>query len=221
MENNNNELYIYIDESGSMGFERNRPYFIICALLLNLDQMKAVKNIVKRTSQEIYADDENKELHANEMLFSEKIIFFNYLQKADFEISFLTINKDKIHPIFFKKKHIYFNYVIYLLLEKVMKEYSNREIYIIVDNRNIKVTAEDSLNEYLNIELIKNKQYVKNIHLKYSDSKENRYLQVVDLLANAIYAKYNFGKTYFYDYIVTKVIDMIDHPDEFDTKSGL
>ncbi len=218
---NNNPLYIYIDESGSMGLNGKEPYFIICALLLHQNQMKAIKNVVKRTFQQIYENMENKELHANEMTFKEKTVFFNYLNNTDFKICYLSINKDKVNNIFFRKKHLYFNYMIYLTLENVMKNCIDKEIYIIVDNRNIKITAEDSLNDYLNIELIKNKLYDKNIHLKYSDSKENRYLQVVDLLANAIYANYNFNKTYFYKYIINNIIDIVYHPDKFDIKNKL
>lgn len=221
MENNNKQLQIYIDESGSMGLEINRPYFIICALILENSQMKPIKNVVKRISEEIFYKRELKELHANDMSFEEKVMAFNYIKELDFYISYLIINKDNINQHFFQNKDIYFNYMIYLLLEKLFKKPDILHIYITIDNRNLKVTSVDSLQDYLNIELIKNDSYDKNIHVKYDDSENNRYLQIVDILANTVFAKYNFNKTYFYDQVSDKILHNVFYPEKFDMENNL
>ncbi len=217
----NNTLYIYIDESGNTGFKINEPYFVICALMLNRGDFNSIKNIVKRTIAEISCYREIEELHANEMSFEEKVEVFNHLNKTKFKISYMVVNKDVIDKSFYKKKNIYFNYMIYLMLHKVLKEGENKEVYITIDNRNIRITAEDSLQEYLNIELIRNKLYNKNISVKYTDSEKNKYLQVVDLFANAVYAKYNFGKNYFYNQIIERIVDITFYPEKFDINNGL
>lgn len=210
---NNDTLYIYIDESGNTGHKINEPYFIICALMLNRSNFNSMKNIIKRTISEISYHREINELHANEMSFQEKVSVFNHLNKADFKICYIVVNKDIIESDFYKKKNIYFNYMIYLMLDNVLKNDENKDIYITVDNRNIKITAEDTLQEYLGIELIRNKIYNKNIFVKYMDSKNNKYLQAVDLFANAIYAKYNFDKTYFYSQILKRIVYITFYPE--------
>ena len=45
--------------------------------------------------------------------------------------------------------------MVYLLLEQLLKKLDNLHIHVIIDNRNIKVTSEDSLRDYLNIELMR------------------------------------------------------------------
>ncbi len=217
----NNTLYLYIDESGNTGYKINEPYFIICALILNREQSRFIKNIVKRITREISSYREIKELHSNEMSFDEKVMAFNYIKVADFNISYLVIDKNNINKNFFNKKNIYFNYMIYLMLENVFKYYLESEIYIRIDNRNIKITAQDSLEEYLNIELIKNGLHDKNIHVRYDDSEKNRYLQIVDLLANALFSKFNFNKTYFHDQILCKITNIVFYSNKFDRQNKL
>lgn len=144
-----------------------------------------------------------------------------YIKVADFNISYLVIDKNNINKNFFSKKNIYFNYMIYLMLENIFKYYLESEIYIRIDNRNIKITAEDSLEEYLNIELIKNNFHDKNIHVRYDDSEKNRYLQIADLIANALFSKFNFNKTYFYDQILRKITNIVLYPNKFDRQNKL
>lgn len=146
---------------------------------------------------------------------------FNYIKELDFYISYLIINKNNINQHFFQNKDIYFNYMIYLLLEKLLKKPDILHIYITINNRNLKVTSVDSLQDYLNIELIKNNSCDKNIHVKYDDSENNRYLQIVDILANTVFAKYNFNKTYFYDQVSDKILYNVFYPEKIDTDNDL
>jgi hypothetical protein len=68
------------------------------------------------------------------------------------------------------------------------------------------VTSEKSLEEYLNTQLAEQGIYHKNVYVSYSDSKNSHHLQVVDLFANAIYAKYNYKKVHFYSFISSKIV---------------
>jgi hypothetical protein len=58
----------------------------------------------------------------------------------------------------------------------------------------------------LNTQLAENEIYHKNISVQYGDSKNFTHLQAVDLLSNAVYAKYNFQKNHFYNIMKNKVI---------------
>jgi hypothetical protein len=82
-------------------------------------------------------------------------------------------------------------------------------LYITVDNRNIKISSEQSLQEYLYIELIKRGLYNKNIHVKYVDSVKSKNLQAVDLFVNAIYIKYNHDKSMLYSLFSKKIYKTI------------
>lgn len=80
------------------------------------------------------------------------------------------------------------------------------EIDVVIDMRNIKVTSVKNLEEYLQLKLIERKDYNKKILVNYGDSKQYNHLQVVDMLSNAIYAKYNYNKKHFFSRIRGKLL---------------
>lgn len=198
-------LHIYIDESSTLGIKPKEPYFIICALVLSESEKKPIKNSVKTIIKHISKNKELDEIHASKMSFEEKQFSHKVLKPRNFSLSYIVAHKESIHENLFKKKNICFNYFVSLTLRGVLAKTHLKDIYITIDTRSVKVTSEKSLEEYLNTQLAENAIYHKNVHVQYGDSKNYTHLQAVDLFANAIYAKYNFRKTHFYSYIISKI----------------
>jgi hypothetical protein len=202
---NSDTLHIYIDESSTLGFKKLEPYFIICALIVTETEKRPLKNSAKRILKEIRLARSIEELHASEMSFQEKQTAFNEFTDKDFSIQYLVAHKESIHENLFKKKNVCFNYFVYLTLKEVLEKTHIKEISITIDTRSVKVTSEKSLEEYLNAQLANSEIYHKNIYVQYGDSKNFLHLQLVDLCANAIYARYTFNKSHFYSYLTGKV----------------
>jgi len=199
------KLYIYIDEAGTLGVKSNEPYFIVCALVLHEHEKKPMKNSVTRVFREISKQRRIGELHANEMSFPEKELSHNEFINKSFSVNYLVAHKQSIHTNLFRKKNVCFNYFVYLALKHILIESSINNIYITIDTRSVKVTSEKSLEEYLNTQLAHAGVYDKNVFVSYGDSKNFKHLQSVDLFANALYAKYNFGKKHFFSKISSKI----------------
>jgi len=195
------KVTIYIDESSTLGKAHKEPFFIIAAMVFVDNEKNAVKNLVKKITNEISLKRNIDELHATEMTFTEKQRFFQLLRTKNFSIQYHISRKDKIDKSLLKKPNICFNYFIYLLLKKTMHDITISEIEVIIDMRSVKVTSEKSLEEYLQLMLVGQEDYKKNICVRYGDSQNYKLLQAVDMIANAIYAKYNFNKKHFYAYI--------------------
>jgi hypothetical protein len=208
---NKKELYIYIDESGTLWSQKNERYFVICALIMDDFQGTSLSTSINRFIKYKYPNIKITELHASQMSFQEKVDFFKYIEDISFKIAYLILDKDNIDSNLFKNNNSLFNYMIFLLLEEYIKNFNTINLYITIDNRNIKITSEKSLEEYLVIECIKNKSYVKNIYIKYDDSRKNNNLQGVDMFANAIYAKYNHGKDNLYLYFEDKITKKFEY----------
>jgi len=199
------KLYIYIDESSTLGLKKKEPYFVICALVLSESEKKPIKNSVREIFSKILRQSTIDELHASAMTFEEKQLSHNKFLKNKFSICYLVAHKQSIHENLLKKKNVCFNYFVFLTLKNVLEKTHVKDIRITIDTRSVKVTSEKSLEEYLNTQLVHGGIYHKNVYVSYGDSRNYKHLQVADLFSNAIYAKYNFGKGHFYAYISGKV----------------
>lgn len=205
------ELYIYIDESGTLGSARNERYFVICALITNDFQGTSLSTAINHFIKYKYFNIKTTELHASQMSFDEKVNFFEHIGGISFEIAYIVLDKEGMNKNLFKNQNPLFNYMIFLLLEGYIKDSRNINLYITVDDRNIRISSEKSLEEYLITECIKYKLYLKNVYIKYDDSIKNNNLQGVDMFANAIYAKYNYGKDGLYCRFEDKIINKIEY----------
>lgn len=193
---------VFIDESGTIGKKKKEPYFIIAALVLKQEQKKPLKNLVVKLKKEF----KTKELHASKMIFAQKERFFNLLENREYQYQYFVAEKDKIEESLFNKKSVCFNYFIYLFLKNLLDKKEISEIEIIIDTRNIKVTSVATLEDYLQLKLVEKGDYNKKISAIYGNSENYTYLQIVDILANALYAKYNYGNKHFFKKIKGKLL---------------
>jgi hypothetical protein len=72
------------------------------------------------------------------------------------------------------------------------------DLCILLDNHSTKVKSINSLADYIKIKAYTQWGFIHNIHIKYVDSKNSKIIQASDVIANAIYAKYCYGKEHFY-----------------------
>lgn len=203
--NESEKLSIYIDESSTLGFKTNEPYFIVCALILNEGHRKPLKKCAQKLVSELRKSRTCEELHANEMTYTEKQLCFDKISTNKFSVRYLVAHKESIHKNLLAKKNVCFNYFVSLLLENLLEKTHIENIFITIDTRSVKVTSEKSLEEYLNTQLVHKQIYNKNIYVNYGDSKNHYHLQIVDLFANAIFAKYTYNKEYFYKMFIDKI----------------
>jgi len=204
--NGKNNIVVYIDESSTLGKANKEPYFIIAAIVLEKSQIKPIKNLVTRTIKRIKKKHPTcDELHSSHMSFEDKQYFFNLQQNKQFSVQYFIARKDQIDDRLKEKSNIAFNYFVYLLLQDILYDMGVHKINVIIDMRNVKVTSEKSLEEYLQLKLVESGSYQKIISVSYGDSKNYKLLQAVDMLANAIFAKYNFNKNHFYSFFADKV----------------
>ncbi len=200
--------YIYIDESGTLGIKSIgiEPYFIIASLILEEEQRKPIKNLVKKMTTELLVIDPSlKELHACKMPIQQKQKFLNLFSKKEADVKYLVARKDQIDKNLFEEQAICFNYMIFLLLESVLRDESILELELVIDNRNLKATSLESLEDYLKTKLVEFGLFSKNISVQYGDSINFKHLQAIDFIANATHAKYNWDKKGLYSIFEKKV----------------
>jgi Protein of unknown function (DUF3800) len=202
-----------------MDIGKNGQYFVICALVLDDFQGKNFASMVKFLIKEHSKFKKTKEIHASQMSFAHKEYFFKHLHNVDFKIHYLVIDKNNIKPELFRDKDICFNYMIQLIMYPLFKNIDVLNIYVTIDERNIKTTSQKSLEDYLRVELLKHSLFNKQIYVRYEDSRKYKNLQAVDMFANAIYRKYNYHKDDLYNYFSSKIVKSVIFPTYIDTKN--
>jgi hypothetical protein len=110
----------------------------------------------------------------------------------------------------FKEKNLFYYYLSSIILEKELNN-TEENINIIFDNRSIKYGSENTLADHIKINAYTRWNIINNIDVSFIDSKKSKMIQATDLMANAIYARYNYDKTHFYNKI-TNINNVIEYP---------
>ena len=138
-------------------------------------------------------DSEGKfiELKGSSMDRPMKLEFINYFCRNNlFEVRYIILDNNKIDDRFIKNKARTFNYLIKLfLINSIKKKYiEDKEIFLQIDERNIKTDSKYSLEDYLNQELQLNDNLVENAQVQYFDSSQNCFIQIADVFSNIMYS---------------------------------
>lgn len=204
--------YIFLDESGDLGFnpkKKNSQYFVVTILSTkNKNPIeKIVKNVhaslrkkVKRLSGGI--------LHA----YKEKPITRRRLLKklAEKQCTIMTIylNKSKVYTHLKEEKHVLYNYVTNILLDRIMTKRLvdlDGVVFLIAAKRETNKFLNNNFRDYLKKQ-IKDKHGIK-IEVDIKASNEEKALQAVDFVSWAIFRKYELKDDIYYSLIRKKIIE--------------
>ncbi len=180
----------FIDESGDLGTKGR--YFVIT--LLAPQKSKRISNFMRR----FCAMNSIQEVKASQLSFSQKQSIINKLCSAnDYTISYIVADKSNIDKKILEDKNLCYNYLFSFLVKKTIKS-TREDITLLLDNHSTKVKSINSLADYIKIKAYTQWGFVYNLDIHYVDSKRSKIVQATDLVSNAIYAKYTYGKDYFY-----------------------
>ena len=198
-------ISMYIDESGSIHptSEKLNRYFII-GIVIPKDSKKlkrVYKTFIRKNINNLKnldADGKmfNKdgrfvELKGSSMDKSTKLNFIQFFcQNNLFEVRYIILDNNVLEERFIKNKARTFNYLIKIfLINSIKKKYiEDKQIYLHIDERNVKTDSKFSLEDYLNQELLLNDNLIENIQVKYFDSSQNCFIQIADVFSNIMYS---------------------------------
>ncbi len=187
------EIYIYLDESGSIHFNSKTNFFAVGGFLSLKEDKNKIISSYKKINKRIKEDKNyplNTELKSYHYTDKEKIELFSGIQKIDSFKGVCTIFNKKQMKKKIIKSNVFFNYAVKILIENNILPFLNKDSYIFniaIDNRNIKVGNLKDLERYLNTEFI---LYNYKFIVKYYDSSINFGIQAADLCVNTIYNYY-------------------------------
>ncbi len=198
-------INMYIDESGSIHpTSNNLNRFFIIGIVIPKDSQKLkriYKIFIRKNIDELRKlDKEGKmfnsnghflELKGSSMNKPMKLNFMNFFcQNNLFEIRYIILDNNQLEEKFIKNKARTFNYLLKIfLINSIKKKYiEDKQIFLQIDERNVKTDAKYSLEDYLNQELLLNDNLIENIQVKYFDSSQNCFIQIADVFSNIMYS---------------------------------
>ena len=204
--------YAFLDESGDLGFnpkKKNSKYFVITILFASdkTPLEKIVKNIhgnlrekVKKLSGGILHSYKEKPITRKRLLKS--------LSEKNCSIMAIYLNKSKVYTHLQDEKHVLYNYVVNILLDRIMtKKLLNASLPILL------VAARRETNKFLN-ENFKNylQTQLKNRHklsikIEIKGPSEEKSLQAVDFVSWSIFRKYEHSDDSYYNLIKKRIIE--------------
>ena len=198
-------INMYIYESGSIHpTSNNLNRFFIIGIVIPKDSQKLkriYKIFIRKNIDELRKlDKEGKmfnsnghflELKGSSMNKPMKLNFINFFcQNNLFEIRYIILDNNQLEEKFIKNKARTFNYLLKIfLINSIKKKYiEDKQIFLQIDERNVKTDAKYSLEDYLNQELLLNDNLIENIQVKYFDSSQNCFIQIADVFSNIMYS---------------------------------
>jgi len=141
-------MYIYLDESGDLGFGQGGTKYFTIAFAVLKDPIYFTR-CVKETKIK-YSIPRNVELKGNTTrgIIKEDLLF--RFQKIDMELHAITVRKKKVDPKLRRDTNIFYNYMVGLsLVNRVIEEPTGASVSINVDRRVISITSGFKFNEYI------------------------------------------------------------------------
>lgn len=204
-------IYVYLDESGSIHKNSNQPYFVVGGYFTFLSDKNKITSTYKKINKKVKENNNfpiNKELKAIHMHEEDKILFFKNIDNITY---FYGVSKVFVKSLMKKEiieSNIFFNYAVKILFQDCilpilqLKKFKKPITFILsVDNRNVRVGDLKNLENYLKTEFCLESL---NFSVTYYDSATNYGIELADLIVNTFY-------NYFKDREkVTKVIKILN-----------
>jgi hypothetical protein len=206
--------YIYLDESGDLGFDfikhKTSKYFVI-TLLFTKDKErldKLVKKTFKGFSQK-EIQSHSGVLHAHkELPKTKQKLLARFLECETDSVITIYLNKKKVYTNLQNEKHLLYNYVTNILLDRVFTKKlipTNENINIVASRRETSRFLNKNFTEYITNKIKDEHKVLVKVEIK--TPKEEKGLQVVDMLSWSIFRKYEHSDESYYNMIKSKIVE--------------
>ena len=135
--------------------------------------------------------------------------------KKDLSVSYIIADLNHIKSNLLSEKNIFYNYLMRLLIERLVScKDNNSRLNIICDNHTTKVSSANSFEEYIKLYLLYERNNDIDLNVVYMDSDDrNAYpVQAADYVANALYGKYEYNDSTYYNVFKSVVNCSVQFP---------
>ena len=204
--------YIFLDESGDLGFDfskkRTSKIFIITCLFVS--KKRKIEKIVSKTHAELKKKYKKRGgvLHA----YHEKPItrqrLLKRLNDSDCSIMTIYLNKKRVYTRLQNEKEVLYNYVTNILLDRICTKKLidiNKPINLIASRKETNKFLNLNFKNYLKNSAVNNHKLKLSIEIR--TPFEEKSLQAVDFASWSIFRKWQYGDDSYYNIIKQKIAE--------------
>ncbi len=203
-------MYIYLDESGDLGFDfsktkTTRKFVITVLVCFSQTAGKAFRKAVRRTLKRKLNRNKTKsqwvpELKGTRTSFEIKEYFFRQLRSRDWSVYTLVLNKARVDETLQTKvgKKKLYNFLARFLIEKLPLRETTTNVRLVVDRSKSREDIGD-FNQYVENHLQAILPLNTGLTIEHLTSHERAELQAVDLFCWGIARKYEHGDVAWYN----------------------
>lgn len=202
-------MYIYLDESGDLGFNEQSSKHHVVAVLATHDPTTIVNamNRYKKKIRKLSSKRNRKpwEFKFNKASNDVKIDILNIISSKDIKIGYICVDKTHAHPNSWKNGNDFYAHVCSVLLNEFLIEISDPKISLVVDKQFNKRGRKD-FNKYLRRTITDVSDGRKVLNITHVNSRQNPCLQAVDFVCGAVFRRYNKHDPEYFEIVKNKCI---------------
>lgn len=206
--------YIFMDESGCLGFNLNKSkttkYFLITFLFST--NKRSLKKIVKNTFSSMTSKERKSHrgvLHCNKEHPKVRIKLFRELKKRrDISIMSIRLNKKKVFTKPEDEKVLLYNYVTNILLDRILTKKLvpiDSKIHLIASRRETNKLLNDNFEQYIKTQVAYNHKI--DIQVTIKTASQEKELQVADAVSWALFRKYEYNDESYYSIFKELIVE--------------
>ncbi len=197
--------YVFLDESGELGFKSaSSRYFVISLLSCDEGEIYTLKRIIRKVRAKIIKKKLKKypELKGNNSNDKIRMEILRRFNKTNSEIFVIILEKSKVYEYLKSKKNKLYNYIANLILNEC--SLANKDVYLIVDKSKSNRSLREDFDNYVRKNLNEKNPSCK-LLIKHENSQNEECLQVLDFISWAIFRNYEYKDPTFMDLIKDKI----------------
>ncbi|ADC66474.1 conserved hypothetical protein [Ferroglobus placidus DSM 10642] len=201
-------IYVFIDESGDLGFKETSSRYYVIASVETKDESK-IRDVFKKIRKKLG----KKKRDIPEFKFSKtnrkiKLLILSKLSELDLSFSAVVLRKESVYPHLRNKQQILHNYITGFIVE-VLPLHCRSKIQVVVDKFLSKESDVENFNRYLEYKIGKvcnNLGIIEpSITISHESSQRRPGLQAADFVAGAIFNRYERNVDDYYNLIKPKI----------------
>ena len=202
-------IYLYLDESGDLGFDffAKKPsrFFTVTVMLVHgVENRKKISNAVRRTLKNKLRRLKKPELKGSKQSIEVKKYFYKKVEPVPFGLYAITLNKRRVYDYLSQEKDRVYNFIARKVLDVIPIEDASLRVSLIIDRSKSKKEIRE-FDEYIIRQLSGRIDPRIPLDIDHHMSHEDRLIQAVDLFAWGIFRKYEKNDTEWYDIFREKI----------------
>jgi hypothetical protein len=205
--------YIFMDESGCLGFDLTKPgtskNFVISFLFIEASQKRSIEKIIKsafRSMDKKVLKRHSGVLHAYKEAHETKMKILNKLSAKSVHVMVIRLNKHKVYASLKDEKAVLYNYVTNILLDRLVSKRTflpDGPIKFIASRRETNRFLNENFKSYLQKQVSGKLK----IEISIDAPAREKCLQAVDLLSWSIFRHYEHKDDQYYKVIKKLILE--------------